>query len=65
MPDEKLQGPHPVNANRVDNSKPNPKSGTVQLEFNKTGTLLLARFGTIRGTRVLRRSANVGVIKPM
>jgi hypothetical protein len=34
-----------LNANRVDNSKPYPKSGTVQLEFNKTGTLLLARFG--------------------
>ena len=51
-PDEKLQGPYPVNANRVDNSKPNPKSGTAQLEFNKTGTLLLARFGTICGSRV-------------
>jgi hypothetical protein len=45
MSDEKLQGPHPLNANRVDNSKPCPKSGTVQLEFNKTGTVLLARFG--------------------
>jgi hypothetical protein len=45
MSDEKLQGPHPLNANRVDNSKPSPKSGTVQLEFNKTGTVLLARFG--------------------
>jgi len=34
-----------LNANRVDNSKAYPKSGTTQLEFNKTGTLLLARFG--------------------
>ncbi|KAI0004214.1 YVTN repeat-like/Quino protein amine dehydrogenase [Russula compacta] len=41
---EKLEGPHPLNANRVDNFKSYPKSGTVQLEFNKTGTLLLARF---------------------
>lgn len=49
MSDEKVQGPHPLNANRVDTSKPNPKSGTVQLEFNKTGTLLLARFGKIHG----------------
>jgi len=45
MSDEKLQGPHPLNANRVDNSKLYPKSGTVQLEFNKTGTVLLGRFG--------------------
>jgi hypothetical protein len=45
LSDEKLQGPHPLNANRVDNSKSYPKSGTLQLEFNKTGTLLLARFG--------------------
>jgi len=44
---EKLEGPHPLNANRVDNSKPYPKSGTVQLEFNKTGTLLLARFESV------------------
>jgi len=36
-----------LNANRVDNSKPNPKSGTVQLEFNKTGTLLLARLENV------------------
>lgn len=34
-----------MNANRVDNSKLYPKSGTVQLEFNKTGTVLLSRFG--------------------
>ena len=45
--DEKLRGPYPLNVGKVDNSKPDPKCGTVQLEFNKTGTLLLARFGTI------------------
>jgi hypothetical protein len=45
MSDEKLEGPHPLNVNRADNSKLCPKSGTVQLEFNKTGTVLLARFG--------------------
>ncbi|KAH9968845.1 quinon protein alcohol dehydrogenase-like superfamily [Russula dissimulans] len=44
---EKLEGPHPLNANRVDNSKAYPKSGTTQLEFNKTGTLLLARFENV------------------
>ena len=45
LSDEKLEGPHPLNVNRADNSKPYPKSGTLQLEFNKAGTLLLARFG--------------------
>ncbi|KAI0274733.1 YVTN repeat-like/Quino protein amine dehydrogenase [Gloeopeniophorella convolvens] len=44
---EKIQGPHPLNAARVDHSKAPPKSGTVQLEFNKTGTLLLARFENV------------------
>ncbi|KAN0134847.1 YVTN repeat-like/Quino protein amine dehydrogenase [Lactarius tabidus] len=44
---EKLQGPHPLNVTKVDNSKPDPKCGTVQLEFNKTGTLLLARFENV------------------
>lgn len=43
--DEKLEGPHTLNVNRVDNSKLYPKNGTVQLEFNKTGTILLSRFG--------------------
>ncbi|KAI0001905.1 YVTN repeat-like/Quino protein amine dehydrogenase [Russula vinacea] len=38
---------HPLNANRVDNSKSYPKSGTIQLEFNKTGTLLLTRFESV------------------
>ncbi|KAI0320374.1 YVTN repeat-like/Quino protein amine dehydrogenase [Amylostereum chailletii] len=41
---ERLQGPHPLNLVRTDPSKPNPKSGVAQLEFNKTGTALLARF---------------------
>ncbi|KAI0053377.1 YVTN repeat-like/Quino protein amine dehydrogenase [Auriscalpium vulgare] len=41
---ERLQGPQPLSVVRPDPSKPNPKSGTLQLEFNKTGTLLLARF---------------------
>lgn len=45
LSDEKLEGPHSLNMNRVDNSKSYPKSGTLQLEFNKAGTLLLARFG--------------------
>jgi len=32
---------------RTDLSKPNPKTGTVQLEWNKTGSLLLVRFGEV------------------
>ncbi|KAI9445082.1 YVTN repeat-like/Quino protein amine dehydrogenase [Lactarius indigo] len=47
LPYEKLRGPHPLNTSKVDNSKPDPKCGTVQLEFNKTGTLLLARFENV------------------
>jgi len=45
MSDEKLRGSYPLNTSKVDNSKPDSKCGTMQLEFNKTGTLLLARFG--------------------
>ncbi|KAI0067787.1 YVTN repeat-like/Quino protein amine dehydrogenase [Artomyces pyxidatus] len=44
---ERLQGPHPLTIIRSDPSKPNPKNGTVQLEFNKTGTLLLARYENV------------------
>ncbi|KAJ7932521.1 quinon protein alcohol dehydrogenase-like superfamily [Mycena leptocephala] len=41
---ERLQGPHSIALQRVDQTKPNPKSGAVQLEWNKSGTLLLVRF---------------------
>ncbi|THH17388.1 hypothetical protein EW146_g3401 [Bondarzewia mesenterica] len=41
---ERLRGPQPLPQIRTDPSKPNPKSGVAQIEFNKTGTLLLARF---------------------
>lgn len=43
--DERLQGPQSINLTRTDLSKPNPKTGTVQLDWNKTGSLLLVRFG--------------------
>lgn len=35
----------PVPLIRVDATKPHPKSGLVQLEWNLDGTLLMARFG--------------------
>jgi WD40 repeat protein len=41
---ERLQGPQTISLQRTDPTKPNPKSGAVQLEWNKTGTLLLVRF---------------------
>ncbi|KAG0696051.1 WD repeat-containing protein 8 [Suillus ampliporus] len=41
---ERLQGPQTISLPRTDPTKPNPKSGAVQLEWNKTGTLLLVRF---------------------
>ncbi|KAF9244583.1 WD repeat-containing protein 8 [Melanogaster broomeanus] len=44
---ERLQGPQTINLNRVDLTKPNPKSGTVQLEWNKTGSLLLVRYENV------------------
>jgi WD40 repeat protein len=45
---ERLQGPQTISLQRTDPTKPNPKSGAVQLEWNKTGTLLLVRFGLLR-----------------
>jgi len=43
--DDRLQGPQILSPIRADPTKPNPKSGVVQLEWNLTGSLLLARFG--------------------
>lgn len=45
--DERLQGAQSISLIRTDLSKPNPKTGAVQLEWNKTGTLLLVRFGKV------------------
>jgi hypothetical protein len=45
LPVERLQGPQSVNLTRADQTKPGPRSGAVQLEWNKTGSLLLVRFG--------------------
>lgn len=44
---ERLQGTHSINIARADPTKPNPKRGTVQLEWNTTGSLLMARFENI------------------
>lgn len=44
-PDDKLVGSQTIDLTKGDQSKPNPKSGAVQLEWNKTGSLLLVRFG--------------------
>lgn len=43
--DERLDGPQTISLTKADLSKPNPKSGAMQLEWNKTGTLLLVRYG--------------------
>jgi hypothetical protein len=49
FPDERLQGPQSISLIRADQTKPSPKSGAVQLEWNKTGSLLLVRFGEHEG----------------
>ncbi|KAJ3491056.1 hypothetical protein NLI96_g993 [Meripilus lineatus] len=41
---ERLQPPYSLPYSRPDNTKANPKAGAVQLSFNVTGSLLLARF---------------------
>ncbi|KAG1842729.1 hypothetical protein F4604DRAFT_1689825 [Suillus subluteus] len=43
-PDERLQGPQTISSQCTDPTKLSPKSGAVQLEWNKTGTLLLLQF---------------------
>ncbi|KAG2030281.1 hypothetical protein BDR03DRAFT_987192 [Suillus americanus] len=43
-PDERLQGPQTISMQCTDPTKPSPKSGVVQLEWNQTGTLLLLQF---------------------
>lgn len=45
LKDERSYGSQSLNTLRVDLTKPHPKSGLVQLDWNLTGTLLLARFG--------------------
>jgi len=44
---ERLQGPQSINLTRTDLSKPYPKTGAIQLEWNKTGSLLLVRFENV------------------
>lgn len=45
LSDERPHGTQVLSLIRPDHTKPNPKSGTVQLEWNNTGDLLLVRFG--------------------
>ncbi|KAF9455040.1 YVTN repeat-like/Quino protein amine dehydrogenase [Macrolepiota fuliginosa MF-IS2] len=44
---ERPQGVHVLPLIRSDQTKPNPKSGTAQLEWNTTGDLLLVRFDNV------------------
>ncbi|KXN83915.1 WD repeat-containing protein WRAP73 [Leucoagaricus sp. SymC.cos] len=44
---EQPQGTQVLSLIRPDQTKPNPKSGTVQLEWNNTGDLLLVRFDNV------------------
>ncbi|KAL0951356.1 hypothetical protein HGRIS_008060 [Hohenbuehelia grisea] len=41
---DRVQGPTSIAVNRVDHSKAHPKAGTVQLDWNVTGSILMARF---------------------
>lgn len=43
--DDLINGPHVLSTIRADLTKPNPKSGVVQMDWNLTGNLLLVRFG--------------------
>lgn len=45
--DDHINGPHVLTTIRADPTKPNPKSGVVQMEWNLTGSLLLVRFDNI------------------
>ncbi|KAJ6604531.1 quinon protein alcohol dehydrogenase-like superfamily [Mycena vulgaris] len=49
---ERLQGPYSIVLQRVDQTKPSSKSGAVQLEWNKNGSLLLVRFAENSPTAV-------------
>ncbi|KAJ8083896.1 hypothetical protein PM082_002662 [Marasmius tenuissimus] len=42
---DKVHTPSSVSTVKPDHTKPHPKSGIAQLEWNKTGTVLLARLG--------------------
>ncbi|EGO05153.1 hypothetical protein SERLA73DRAFT_118703 [Serpula lacrymans var. lacrymans S7.3] len=44
---DKLPGPQSLSLLRVDPTKPHPKTGAVQLEWNITGSLLLVRYENV------------------
>lgn len=52
--DDPINGPHVLSTIRADPTKPNPKSGVVQMEWNLTGNLLLIRFGVFYQVLSLR-----------
>jgi len=47
---ERLRGPQSIDVIRTDQTKPNPKRGAIQLDWNKTGNLLLVRFENVPTT---------------
>ncbi|KAF8973707.1 WD repeat-containing protein 8 [Flammula alnicola] len=44
---DRLQGPQVLSTVRADPTKPNPKSGVAQMDWNLTGSLLLVRFDNV------------------
>jgi len=52
LKDERLHGSQSLNTLRVDLTTSHPKSGLIQLDWNLTGTLLLARFGECLAVRL-------------
>ncbi|KAF9022969.1 YVTN repeat-like/Quino protein amine dehydrogenase [Hymenopellis radicata] len=43
---ERLQTPSTITLTKSDHTRPHPKGGVIQLDWNRTGRLLLARFET-------------------
>ncbi|KIY50586.1 WD repeat-containing protein 8 [Fistulina hepatica ATCC 64428] len=52
---ERLKGPHTVASVRPDLTRPPPKSGVVQLEWNQSGSLLLVRAENMNQALLLYR----------
>ncbi|KAH0590872.1 WD repeat-containing protein 8 [Termitomyces sp. J132] len=44
---ERLRGPYVIPITKVDVTKPNPKTGTVQMDWNINGSLLCVRFENV------------------
>lgn len=52
LKDERLYGSQSLNTLRTDLTTAHPKSGFIQLDWNLTGTLLLARVGECPVVRI-------------